>query len=346
MLTRSRYGILSLLLSLSCVFAAARAEKLQNSALPDTDADGISDALEQRLLVQFAPSFKIAAHDCAGVPAEFEPGTAKPTVREQNSTIYGQVSRAQSFTTKNPELEIRYFHLWATDCGKHGHPLDAEHVSVLVAASQSDMEAATWKAVYWYAAAHENTVCDVSQIARASTLGPDDKGVPVWISPGKHASYFSETLCHAGCGADRCEAMTPLTITAVINLGEPGKPMQGAAFLSSPQWPLATKMGATNFPEPSVARLELMPDSDIAWANPGRHPAQGIIADSSVVADAIAESGHNTTDAVSGASDSTGNALSTSARKTKHALSKSAKNVGKALGIKPSSNQARKQQSQ
>jgi hypothetical protein len=41
----------------------------QANPATDTDGDGLNDALEQRLLVQFAPTFMVSAHDCAGVPA-------------------------------------------------------------------------------------------------------------------------------------------------------------------------------------------------------------------------------------------------------------------------------------
>jgi hypothetical protein len=301
----------------------------------DTDADGLSDALEQRLPVQFAPSFVMGRHDCAGVPAEFQASSRTPLVQEENGTIYGQVSPVKGSTGEHGAVEIHYFHLWGKDCGAHGHPLDTEHVAVLIHPSSADLDSATWMAAYWYAAAHENTVCDVSQIARASTLSAEDHGAKVWISPGKHASYLSETLCHAGCGADRCEAMIPLETANLINLGEPGRPMHEAAFVSSPQWPLEAKMASSNFPVESLARLDALPASDIAWANPGKHPAQGVIADSSAVGDAIAESGQNTTAAVSGAGTSTGNALQKSVRNTAHALGKSARSVGRALGIKP-----------
>jgi hypothetical protein len=301
----------------------------------DSDADGLSDALEQRLLVQFSPSFLIGTHDCSGVPAEFRTGLATPLVAEENGTIYGQVTRAKSDDRKHPDVEIHYYHLWKTDCGKHGHPLDTEHVAVLVRGSGSDVETASWKAAYWYAAAHENTVCDVSQIARAKTLGTEDSGIKIWISPGKHASYLNETLCHAGCGADRCEAMTPLTTTSVINLGEPGHAMNGATFVNSPEWPLMAKMTASNFPAESLARVDQLPDSEIAWATPGKHPVQGVIADSSMVSDALSVSGQNTTGALSTANDSTGSALGTSYTNTKHALGTSARAVGRALGMKP-----------
>jgi hypothetical protein len=241
-------------------------------------------------------------------------------------------------------VELHYYHLWRLDCGEHSHPLDTEHVAVLVRASQSDTAQATWKAIYWYAAAHEQTVCDVSQIARASTLHAEDKGAKVWISPGKHASYLDERLCQRGCGADRCEAMMPLQSGRVINLGEQGHPMNGSLFISSSAWPLEFKMEHTNFPVEPVARLERLPPTEIAWFNPGRHPAQGVIAISSSTEGTMAKGASETvsslgvaTDsaggAISVAGDSTGSALGASYRWTIHALGASARHVGRALGL-------------
>ena len=299
----------------------------------DSDRDGLSDQLEQKLLLQFSPNFMIGENDCAGSPAEFRAHVVRPTLIDSSGSIYGQVFPSKAVSGESRTVEIHFYHLWDRDCGAHGHPLDTEHVSVLVRATGNDLETATWKALYWYAAAHENTVCDVSQVSRASTLQAEDRGPKVWISPGKHASYLSETLCHAGCGADRCDKMTPLKTGSIINLGEPETPMNGSVFIASAEWPLKSKMASSNFSAESLARLSQMPASDIAWVNPGKHPAQGIIANSSTVEEAIAESGHNTTDAVSLAGDSTGNALGKSTRNTKNALAKSARNVAHALGM-------------
>ena len=176
----------------------------------DSDQDGISDALEQALLNQFAPTFMIGSHDCANTPARFAPNLETPTVRAEDGAIYGQVSPAESSGADLPTAEIHFYHLWARDCGPHGHRLDAEHVAVLVAASDRDLATARWKALYWYAAAHEDTVCDVSQITRASTIHAEQSGATVFVSPGKHASYFNEKLCQAGCGADKCVEMVAL----------------------------------------------------------------------------------------------------------------------------------------
>jgi len=218
-------------------------------------------------------------------------------------------------------------------------------VAVLVRASDVDSGAATWKALYWYAAAHENTVCDVSQVARATTLHAEAKGATVWISPGKHASYLSEALCHAGCGADKCVDMVRLPAGNLINLGEPGHPMNGSAFIASGEWPLLDKMSHGNFPPELIARLSGMPAADIAWAHAGRHPSQQIIAVSGSTEQALAGSASGTTASLSGAGKSTGaalshaesgtgNALGTTVKNTVHGLGTAANDVGTALHLR------------
>jgi hypothetical protein len=324
-----------LLLELLAITASFPVSAQQPNTPVDTDSDGLSDQLEHSLLAQFAPSFMIGKGECANLPAEFRSVTVSPEVQAENGTIYGQAFPAKSSTTAAPVAEIHYFHLWSKDCGAHGHPLDTEHVAVLVRASGSDTEQAKWHAIYWYAAAHENTVCDVSQISRASTLHATDRGAKVWISPSKHASYLDERLCQSGCGADRCEAMIALPPGKLINLGEPGAPMNGSLFAESKQWPLAAKMGTSNFPDEAVARLEQLPNTEIAWFNPGKHPAQGVISASGSTYNALSTSGQNTSDAISVAEDSTGNALEKSYSSTVHALGTSARKVGKALHVTP-----------
>ncbi|HTV07483.1 MAG TPA: hypothetical protein VMD97_00395 [Candidatus Aquilonibacter sp.] len=298
----------------------------------DSDKDGISDSVEQSLLEQFAPHFFIGQHDCAGLPATFEPDLLRPTPEAENGTVYGQVFPVKIAGATAPMAEIHFYDLWATDCGAHGHALDAEHVAVLVEASSPDLSAAKWTAVYWFAAAHENTVCDVSQIARASALGAEEGGAKIWISPGKHAAYLAKSLCNHGCGADRCEAMKPMRTSQVINLGELDHLMNGSDFVASTAWPLEEKMAHTDFPPEPIARLNALPPDDIAWFNAGRHPAQGIIAISYSTGEAIAGSGGNTDAALALASGKTGNALQKSYLHTRRALGTTVRDVGKALG--------------
>ncbi|MGC1461283.1 MAG: hypothetical protein WA802_03725 [Terracidiphilus sp.] len=320
------------------IAVSAAAQQPERMPSLDSDQDGMSDALEQALLVQFAPRFLVDPHDCSKLPAEFTPNLQTPTVKAEDGTIYGQVLPATRSIEELPTAEIHFYHLWRTDCGPHGHPLDSEHVAVLVTASERDLTAAKWKARYWFAAAHEDTVCDVSQITRASTIHAEESGATVFVSPGKHASYLNQKLCRAGCGADKCVNLVSLPPGKIINLGEAAHPMNGSIFVASAAWPLLGKMTRTDFPPEPLVRLSQMPVTDIAWFNPGRHPAQGIIATSSTTGQAIAVGAGDTTSslakagvAISVAQDNTGSALQRTYKNTKHALGVSVKHVGKAM---------------
>lgn len=323
---------ISIALCAVLVHAAGLQGAAQNAA-EDTDQDGMSDAMEQALLVQFAPQFMVGRHDCSKLPAKFAPDVKTPTVEVADGTIYGQVFPVKPVDGELPAAEIHFYHLWGSDCGSHGHRLDAEHVSVLVIASDHDAGAAKWKAHYWYAAAHEDTVCDVSQITRASTLNAEESGARVFVSPGKHASFLNERLCRAGCGADKCVDMVALPAGKIINLGEASHSMNGSVFIASAEWPLLGKMNATDFPPEPVARLNKMPDTDIAWFNAGRHPAQGVIAVSNTTGQAIALGANDTSASLSKAGTSTDAALSVAQTNTGNALQKSFKNTIHAIGI-------------
>lgn len=316
---------------LCCCLFFARMPGFAQGLHSDSDHDGLSDALEQKLLLEFMPRFMIASHDCSKVPAEFKAGSMVPEVEAENGTIYGQAFPAKSAGGGSPAVELHYYDLWRKDCGLHGHPLDTEHVAALVEPSSGSVDSAQWKAIYWYAAAHENTVCDVSQIARASTLHAEYRGATVWISPGKHASYLGSALCDQGCGADRCVRMTEFHPAKIVNLGEPGFPMNGSVFISSKAWPLESKMSISNFPAVAIARLNGLPEAQIAWFHPGRHPVQGIIATGSTTEQSLALSEADTAAAIQLGSDSTGDALADARGSTGGALSTATSDTGSAL---------------
>jgi len=341
---RRLWSIAVLLFWLAGAAVLTVAAKAQTSPLPDSavredsDGDGLSDELEQALLTRFAPTLMVSHEDCAHVPAVFVSGQSKPLVREENSTIYGQATPQRMEQGAERFVELHYYHLWSRDCGRMGHPLDTEHVSVLLKRDKSDSGLEGWKAVYWYAAAHEDTVCDASQVTRASTLHAEDRGATVWISRGKHASFLNEELCRHGCGGDFCEQMEPLTVAEIINLGEAAKPMNGALWIASSEWPLTTKMGRSDFEPAVLARLERLPDSDIAWVNPSKRPAQSAIAAGGATVDALGTSQRNTDTAISLAGDATGSALGKTYRGVTGALGKSARGVGWFLHLNPKPN--------
>jgi len=273
-------------------------------ATADTDRDGLSDALEEALLSQFAPQFMVSDDDCSLRPAQFVPLRSQPEVENQNGTIYGQ-----AFPRKDHagQVELRFYHLWRQDCGEMSHPLDAEHVSALV----THDDGAGWKALYWYAAAHENTLCDASQMARGTTLDAEKHGPTVWISRGKHASFLSESICAHGCGGDKCVAMAPLASHSLVNLGEPSHAMNGATWEGSTQWPLGGKMSRTDFSETRIARLNRLPLTGIAWASPGKPGMKSTIRVADSVRGSTAGSLNATGAALDTAEANTGNALGT-----------------------------------
>ena len=322
-----------------CLLTAGPAALPQSPSNPadtaalDSDRDGLSDALEQALLAQFVPALQVAIGDCSSRPALFAANLPDPTVQAEDGTLYGQVTPRPATASAPPSIEIHYYHLWRKDCGRFGHDLDAEHVSVLLRPAP---EPGQWRAAYWFAAAHQDTVCDASQIARASTLQAEDYGASVSISAGKHASFLNPALCPRGCGGDSCLHNAPLSPAGVVNLGEPGAPMNGAAWAASPRWPLAAKMAQTDFPPAVLARLESLPATDIAWVIPGKHPARATIAVSNSTADAIALGNRSADTALSLASASAGSALGKTYKNVKHALGVSTRAVGKALPSAPS----------
>lgn len=311
-------------LMLTC--AGPRSARADGAASIDSDHDGLSDALEQRLLEQFVPKFQADAHDCAGTPASFEPDLLEPVVAAEDGTIYGVATPRKVNGVGKDLVEVRYFHLWRVDCGRMGHRLDTEHVSALI-----EKESDHWTALYWYAAAHEDTVCDASQVTRASTLGAENAGAAVWISEGKHASFLNEKLCPRGCGGDKCGGLQTMTVSRIVNLGEEGSPMNGSSWIASTEWPLKGKLARSDFSREELARVARLPDTDIAWVYPAKRPAQATIAAGGSTANALAMSDRKTDAALSVASDSTGDALETTYSKVGHALKQSARNVGRFL---------------
>ncbi|WP_162601913.1 hypothetical protein [Occallatibacter savannae] len=290
----------------------------------DTDHDGLADSLEQSLLEQFQPRFLISRTDCSSKPAEFTAFSKRPIAADDNGTIYGQAFPSPGETG---QVELHYYDLWRRDCGKAGHDLDAEHVSALVARD----EEGTWKARYWYAAAHEDTLCDASQVARARGLDAETHGPEVWISAGKHAAFLSKTICTHGCGADRCGDDDALDTQRIVNLGESTSPMNGAIWTASTRWPLKQKMSRSDFDPALLTRVNALSVDQIAWANPGKRPAQAAILGGGAALGAAATGVHATDNALDVADTHTSGALDTASQKTGNALAKSYRSVKKAL---------------
>lgn len=317
-----RFFCLSALLVLGFSFSAAQTPG--NAPALDSDHDGLPDLVEQSLLEQFKPHFMISRSDCSKKPAEFTPRMRKPLAMADNGVIYGQAFPSSG---RADEVELHFYDLWRRDCGEAGHDLDAEHVSVLVDRDSSG----TWKARYWYAAAHENTVCDASQVARAGALEAESHGPEIWVSAGKHAAFLTRAFCGHGCGADECRNAEALESDRVVNLGEISTAMNGATWAGSPRWPLKQKMARSDFSETLTARVDTLPADEIAWANPGKKPAQAVILGGGAALGGAATGFRATDSALTTADTNTSGALDTASRKTGNALVKSYRGVKKAL---------------
>ena len=290
----------------------------------DLDRDGVSDTLEQALIEQFRPHFLVDAGECAQVPAEFEAFSVKPRVQEHNATIYARVSPSAALGPGVTALELHYYHLWEKDCGLvASHPLDVERVVALLVPSENG-----WKALYWYAAAHEGTVCDTSNAAPAATLGARSSGPLVWISAGKHASYLDPKLCgQRGCGGDHCREMVDLPPGPLINLGEAQVPLNGAVWTTSKEWPFESKLGHT-FDSDLIAQLEASDDLVLARVNGRLRPTQFSISIAGEALEALDTASRYGGVGVNEAEKQTGNALAKTWRAIVRALGHTARAVG------------------
>lgn len=313
-----------------CLFSFAGSASGQVE-IADTDHDGLSDATEQQLLERFLPHFRLSAGECDVQPALFVEGLEKATAMRQDGTIYGQVTPRGRDDRGRAMVEVHYYDLWGKDCGRKGHMLDAEHVAVLLTAKQASAPAAEWRAAYWFAAAHEATMCDMSQVATGAALRAETHGPEVWISGGKHAAYLGEAICNGGCGADRCERSKAMTVARVVNLGEPDAAMHGALWVSDARWPLRGKL-KTDFSPAALERLERQDLGEPVLSNGAHGSVRGTIYVANATYGGLATSAATTTGALGTADDQAAGALATSRNNTVHALGRSVQHLGGALG--------------
>jgi hypothetical protein len=300
----------------------------------DIDSDGLDDSFEQQILERFVPTWMLSAKECDSLPAEFHPDSRAPQSQARNGTIYGQVFPINPPGRPGVFIEAHYYHLWNRDCGLNGHAWDVEHVSALLSAEKPEDPASEWKSEYWYAAAHEDTVCDSSHAAKSSSLNAEQRGPTIWISAGKHASFLDRSLCSGGCGGDDCSDMSPMKISGLVNLGEPGAPINGASWAQWSGWSLGAKM-ETEFPEDVLAKLDVAEPSEIIPVNDSRAPVKTTILVGASSAEAMIGTNHKAGAALSSTNDAVGASLAGAAVGTNHktgaALSSASGAVGASL---------------
>ncbi len=281
-------------------------------APPDADRDGVPDSVEQAVLIQFRPNLLVSAGECDGFPAEFVSGLAEPKVLARNGTMYGRVT--PSTVRPGEWLEVHYYHLWGRDCGRNGHNLDAEQTAVLL-----ERTGDTWTARYWWAAAHEATICERSNAARAAWIGAEHAGARLWVSRGKHASFLSRNLCSLGCGGDSCDRMLPVPAGKVVNLGEKDALAEGQQWVLAGQWPMRDKFGLT-FTGPMLNRLDSEKSSTVVGRDGAMYPLQAVVLGGSEAVDGLDTGKRETEKALGTAMEKTGNALKKATRSVRESL--------------------------
>lgn len=308
----------SLLWCLALALCGAQGAPAQDAASKaDTDRDGLSDEYEQTVLERFRPIIMVNDQDCAARPARFAAGRRDPEVVSADGTIYGQV-----FPVSGDIVEVHYYTLWSRDCGRNSHPLDAEHVSVLL----SNAFGQAPHPVYWYAGAHENTVCDISSGARPEAVSANGRGAKVWSSSGKHALNFRKEMCDHGCGADSCENAIELDQNGpIINLGEMNAPANGSIWIASSQWPLSGKMDSDFLPDVR-ARLAATSGGTIITVR-GRSAVRGTLRRGDAVLDGASAGAEHTGAALDTADDHASAGIDNAAKSTGGALKRACRAV-------------------
>jgi hypothetical protein len=315
----------------SFLLLMALASEVSPKSFPaDSDSDGLADELEQELLAKFAPKFMLSSKECDGLPAEFRQGIQEPKLLAKNGTIYGQVFPVALPGKPGSYVEIHYYHLWNRDCGLNGHELDAEHASALIGAPSSSDPLILWKAKYWFAAAHEDTICDASHAAQSRFINAEQQGPTIYISAGKHASFLDQELCRGGCGGDACSEMKPMAMNKTINLGERRAPMNGVSWIEWQGWPLAAKMN-TDFPESVLEKIEARESAAIIPVNDSLAPIKGTMLAGSSTAKALVMADRKNDAAVTSAGRAIGASTAKSTERTASAFKRAARAVWKAL---------------
>lgn len=300
----------------------------------DLDGDGLADSFEDLLLEKFRPTLRVSPDDCAAMPAEFRPNLSEPEPIAVNGTIYGQAFPV--LTGPDPDsawIELHYYHLWVKDCGPLGHRLDAEFVAALATAADAAAGLDAWTAKYWFAAAHQGTLCDSSNGARADAVGAVHRGPEVWVSEGKHASFLTLELCNRiGCGSDRCQRAEPVPAGRLINLGEQQAPLNGAVWTASPSWPLASKMGS-QFEHPAYRRFAPLDLSGVDVLSAPPPPTQAVLLAGNRTITAAGAGGSETGKALGLVQGHTGNVVKRGMVEAGRSFVLSVKRIGGWLGL-------------
>jgi hypothetical protein len=125
--------------------------------------------------------------------------------------------------------------------------------------------------------------------------------------------------------------MSPIEISKIVNLGEPGAPMNGVSWTQWSGWPLEGKM-ETDFPETVLAKLYVAEMTEVIPVNDSRSPVKTTVRVGTSSAGAMIGTTNKTNLALSSASGAVGASLNKSKDGTCNFLVRAAKGVWRLLG--------------
>ena len=144
---------------------------------------------------------------------------------------------------------------------------------------------------------------------------PQRAGPRVFVSRGKHASYFDRGQCKWGCGGDECGDDRVIVPSRIINIGEIDAPLNGATWTQSNRWPMREKL-RSDFDPALRARLETTTDHVIPLMQHRRGPQAPVLAGDTAL-DGLETAAASTIDAIAVATRAVGRFLRTPRRKNR-----------------------------
>ena len=178
---------------------------------PDSDGDGLSDALEAKLAAEYAPYLSLHPSDgCA---------------------THGVLVRIAPHPREKGRVMMWLDVLFQKDCGANGHVGDNEMSGVVIDPSKP----APAGILAVRSISHQNTACQrittcglCPGMTSCTTAIRGGVAVPViFASKDKHGTYVDEATCDQSfvCDFGGCALSPKPSTSPTINVGEPTKPL-------------------------------------------------------------------------------------------------------------------------
>jgi len=178
------------------------------AAIVDNDGDGLDDAYETQLAIDYMPYLSLAAND--------------------GCSLDGMVVRVRPHPSDATKILIVYDHLLERDCGLNGHVGDDEVFGVAIDPKKpSPAGILAIRAV-----SHQGTICE--RDTQCSTCTNDSRAAcdlaadggamwpVVYSSKDKHGNYATLAQCPVvGTCLDECSLDSHRARPPVVNVGEP-----------------------------------------------------------------------------------------------------------------------------